>query len=118
MGMKAAVLVSRGKILDRPLHVEDVTRPEPGAGQVLLRVLACGVCRTDLHIVEGEIPSLRSPLIPGHQIAGELLAARPPSFRSARAWASPGLAVRTGSAGTAETIPRTFAILRRSPGTA
>jgi len=40
---------------------------------VLLRVLACGVCRTDLHIVEGELPSLRSPLIPGHQIVGEVV---------------------------------------------
>jgi len=71
--MKAAVLVSPGKISDRPLCIEEVPQPEPGAGQVLLRVLACGVCRTDLHIVEGELPSLRSPLIPGHQIAGEII---------------------------------------------
>jgi propanol-preferring alcohol dehydrogenase len=73
--MKAAVVVSPGKIADRPLRIEDVQRPEPGAGQVLLRVLACGVCRTDLHIVEGELPPLRARLIPGHQIVGEITGA-------------------------------------------
>ena len=79
--MNAAVLVSPGKIADRPLRLEDrplrieeVPQPLPGAGQVVLRVLACGVCRTDLHIVEGELPALRSPLIPGHQIVGEVVA--------------------------------------------
>jgi propanol-preferring alcohol dehydrogenase len=71
--MKAAALHSPAKIADRPLRIEDVARPEPGSGQVLLRVLACGVCRTDLHIVEGELPALRTPLIPGHQIVGEII---------------------------------------------
>jgi len=75
--MKAAVLHVCGKIADRPLQIEDFSRPELGSGQVLLRVLACGVCRTDLHIVEGELPSLRSPLIPGHQIVGEVVAGDP-----------------------------------------
>ena len=72
--MKAAVLRSPAKIADRPLHIEEIPRPEPQAGQVLLRALACGVCRTYLHIVEGELPSLRPLLIPGHQIVGEILA--------------------------------------------
>ena len=71
--MKAAVLDSPGKISDRPLHIREVPRPEPGAGQVLLRVLACGVCRTDLHIVEGELPAKHAGLIPGHQIVGGVL---------------------------------------------
>lgn len=71
--MKAAVLTSPGKILDRPLHIEEVPKPEPGAGQMLLRVRACGVCRTDLHIVEGELSPLRESLIPGHQIVGEVI---------------------------------------------
>jgi hypothetical protein len=71
--MRAAVLTSPGKVLDRPLHVEEVSRPEPRAGQVLLRVLACGVCRTDLHIVEGELEPLQASLIPGHQIVGEIV---------------------------------------------
>jgi len=71
--MKAAVLTSPCGILDRPLCVQEVAKPEPSAGQVLLRVLACGVCRTDLHIVEGELAPLRSTLIPGHQIVGEIV---------------------------------------------
>lgn len=71
--MKAAVLATPGRVLDRPLRIGDVSRPEAGAGEVLLRVLACGVCRTDLHIVEGELPSLRASLIPGHQIVGEIV---------------------------------------------
>jgi propanol-preferring alcohol dehydrogenase len=54
-----------------PLVAEDVPRPEPEAGQLLLRVRACGVCRTDLHIVEGELDRPKLPLVPGHQIVGE-----------------------------------------------
>ncbi|HYK51643.1 MAG TPA: zinc-dependent alcohol dehydrogenase family protein [Terriglobales bacterium] len=78
--MKAAVLVSPGKAFNRHLRVEELSRPEPGAGQVLLRVLACGVCRTDLHIVEGELPSLRANLIPGHQIVGEIIKGETPDL--------------------------------------
>jgi propanol-preferring alcohol dehydrogenase len=47
-------------------------RPEPTPGHVLLKVIACGVCRTDLHIIDGELPALREQLIPGHQIVGEI----------------------------------------------
>jgi propanol-preferring alcohol dehydrogenase len=71
--MKAAVLTSTGKVLDQPLRIEQAPKPQPAAGQVLLRVRACGVCRTDLHIVEGELPTLRKSLIPGHQIVGEVI---------------------------------------------
>ncbi len=71
--MKAAVLTSPGKTLGPHLSIEDVSRPQPDTGQVLLRVLACGVCRTDLHIVEGELPSLLPRLIPGHQIVAEII---------------------------------------------
>ncbi|HXY81782.1 MAG TPA: zinc-dependent alcohol dehydrogenase family protein [Gaiellaceae bacterium] len=53
------------------LETKDVPVPEPGPGQVLLRVLACGVCRTDLHVVDGELPHPKLPLVPGHQIVGE-----------------------------------------------
>jgi len=70
--MKAAVLAAPGKIVDRPLHIAEVPKAEAAAGQVLLRVLACGVCRTDLHIVEGELAPRRENLIPGHQIVGEV----------------------------------------------
>ena len=72
--MKAAVLTKPAPIVERPLQTEDVARPEPNAGHVLLKVRACGVCRTDLHITEGELPQRRVPLIPGHQIVGDIIA--------------------------------------------
>jgi alcohol dehydrogenase, propanol-preferring len=71
--MKSAVLHRAGPIADRPLQIGDAPMPELQPGQVLLRVRACGVCRTDLHIVEGELPPQRSPLIPGHQVVGEIV---------------------------------------------
>ncbi len=71
--MRAAVLTTPSSVLNHPLRLEQVPRPEPPVGQVLLRVLACGVCRTDLHIVEGELSPLRKSLIPGHQIVGEVV---------------------------------------------
>jgi propanol-preferring alcohol dehydrogenase len=53
-----------------PLQFARVDDPRPGPGQVLVRVHACGVCRTDLHLVDGELPQARSPVIPGHEIVG------------------------------------------------
>ncbi len=53
-----------------PLRLEELPIPQPGAGQVLLRVAACGVCRTDLHVVDGELSQPKLPLVPGHQIVG------------------------------------------------
>jgi propanol-preferring alcohol dehydrogenase len=55
------------------LRIEDVPQPRLQPKYVLLRVIACGVCRTDLHIVEGDLPALRPRLIPGHQIVGEVV---------------------------------------------
>ncbi|MGA9801054.1 MAG: zinc-dependent alcohol dehydrogenase family protein [Terriglobales bacterium] len=72
--MRAAVLTSPDNISKRPLRIEQVPQPSATASQLLLRVRACGVCRTDLHIVEGELPALRKRLIPGHQIVGEVVA--------------------------------------------
>ena len=60
-------------MLDRPgqpLRAAELRDPEPGPGQLLLEVRACGVCRTDLHIVDGELPHPKLPLVPGHQIVG------------------------------------------------
>lgn len=54
----------------RPLRRVELDRPRPGPGQLLVRVLACGVCRTDLHIVDGELPHPKLPLVPGHEIVG------------------------------------------------
>jgi propanol-preferring alcohol dehydrogenase len=72
--MKAAVLTTPSPISQSPLQIEDVPTPAPRPGYVLLRVLACGVCRTDLHIVEGELPARNPRIIPGHQIVGEVIA--------------------------------------------
>ena len=64
--MRAMILESPGE----PLRAAEVPVPEPGAGQVLLRVRCCAVCRTDLHVVDGELHDPKLPLIPGHQIVG------------------------------------------------
>lgn len=74
----------RAMVLDaprRPLRLADVPVPTPGAGQVLLRVRACGVCRTDLHVADGELPDPKLPLIPGHQIVGTVERAGPGATR-------------------------------------
>ena len=55
----------------RPLSVEELPEPVAGPGQLALRVRACGVCRTDLHVVDGELPRPKLPLVPGHQVVGE-----------------------------------------------
>jgi propanol-preferring alcohol dehydrogenase len=52
------------------LRIVELPKPKPAAGQVLVRVHACGVCRTDLHVVEGELPPRKSPIVPGHQVVG------------------------------------------------
>ncbi len=58
-----------------PLREAELPAPEPGPGQVLVAVAACGVCRTDLHVVDGELPEPKLPLVPGHQIVGRVAAA-------------------------------------------
>jgi propanol-preferring alcohol dehydrogenase len=78
--MKAAILNSPQDISRRPLLIDEVPQPLPKPGQVLLRVRACGVCRTDLHIAEGELPKLREKLIPGHQIVGEIVEGATPGL--------------------------------------
>lgn len=71
--MKAAILSAPGPVAERPLQIVDVADPRVRSGHVLLRVRACGVCRTDLHIVEGELPAKQLRIIPGHQIVGEIV---------------------------------------------
>ena len=56
-----------------PLRLDDVAVPQPGSGQVLIRVAACGVCRTDLHLVDGELPQCRFPVTPGHEVVGTVV---------------------------------------------
>lgn len=57
-----------------PLRAEDLPEPEPGAGQVAIEVSACGLCRTDLHVVDGELTEPKLPLVPGHQVVGRVVA--------------------------------------------
>ena len=68
--MKACVLHAPAAIETNPLELADVAVPEPRGGEVLVRVRTCGVCRTDLHVIEGELPARKSPVIPGHQVVG------------------------------------------------
>lgn len=68
--MKACLLRKSARVETNPLEFIDVPAPQPGQGEVLVRVSCCGVCRTDLHVVEGELPPRKSPVIPGHQVVG------------------------------------------------
>ena len=86
--MKAAVLHAA----NQPLQLEDLPIPAIAPGHLLLRVLACGVCRTDLHIFEGDLPLIREPLILGHQIVGKVIDGatpdRPAGMRVGVSWIS------------------------------
>lgn len=64
--MRAMVLTAIGQ----PLQLKECPDPEPGKGEVRLRIEACGVCRTDLHVIDGELPDVKPPVIPGHEIVG------------------------------------------------
>lgn len=78
--MRAAVLRHPAPIRDQPLKIETVPIGEPEKDSALLKVLACGVCRTDLHIVEGELPQRLDSVIPGHQIVAEVVSSPDPAF--------------------------------------
>ena len=71
--MRAAVLSHARPIAERALEITSIATPLVQPGYVLLKVRACGVCRTDLHIVEGELPALKSSVTPGHQIVGDVV---------------------------------------------
>ena len=68
--MKAWVLRENRPIESKPLELVELPMPEPGSRQIRVKVIVCGVCRTDLHIVEGDLPLRRAPLVPGHEIVG------------------------------------------------
>lgn len=68
--MRAMVLRSIAPIENRPLELVERTVPEPGPGELLVRVHTCGVCRTDLHVIEGDLPKATLPIVPGHQVVG------------------------------------------------
>jgi propanol-preferring alcohol dehydrogenase len=73
--MRAMVLRKPGPIETRPLSFEALPDPEPARDEIVVEVSVCGVCRTDLHVVEGELPPLRERIVPGHQVVG-LVSAR------------------------------------------
>src|SRR3954451_10194836 len=77
--MRAAVINTPGDI-----EVRDVPDPTPGPGDVLVRVGACGVCGTDLHIADGEFPPTPYPIVPGHEFSGEIVAVAPDAGDIAR----------------------------------
>ncbi len=68
--MKAMQLKNYGFIEEEPLELVDISTPDPEKGEILIRVNICSVCHTDLHTVEGELPEVKLPVIPGHQIVG------------------------------------------------
>ena len=81
--MRAQVLTAQAPIESEPLRLARRAVPEPAAGEVLVRVAACGVCRTDLHIIEGDLPLVKSPVVPGHQVVGRVERAGPGAARFA-----------------------------------
>ncbi|MCK5448296.1 MAG: alcohol dehydrogenase catalytic domain-containing protein, partial [Gemmatimonadetes bacterium] len=65
--MRAMVLDRIAPVAERPLRLVELPDPEPGPGEIRVRVRTCGVCRTDLHVIEGDLPEHTLPIIPGHQ---------------------------------------------------
>ena len=90
--MRAMVLREPG----RPLEAADVPEPRPGPGEVVVRVRACGVCRTDLHIVDGDLTEPKLPLVLGHQVAGEVAGAGSERFAPGQRVGIPWLAWTCG----------------------
>lgn len=68
--MKAMILKKFAPIDENPLELVDLPLPEPGPEDILIRIKVCGVCHTDLHTVEGELPEVKPPIIPGHEVVG------------------------------------------------
>jgi propanol-preferring alcohol dehydrogenase len=81
--MRAMVLDRIAPVTESPLVWREVPTPEPGPGEVRLRVLACGMCRTDLHVIEGDLPPRALPVVPGHQVVGVVDARGPGASRFA-----------------------------------
>lgn len=97
--MKAMLLRHNGPVLSSPLVLSEVPDPVPGPGEILVRVSACAICRTDLHVIEADIPARRLPLVPGHQVVGIVEGLGPGARRFSRG-------TRVGIAWLAETCGR------------
>lgn len=68
--MKARILEKQAKIEDKPLRLAELPSPRPKDDEIRIKIFACGVCRTDIHIAEGDLPLRKSPLILGHEVVG------------------------------------------------
>jgi alcohol dehydrogenase, propanol-preferring len=68
--MKAMLLRQVGPIESSPLELAQLPTPKPGPGEIRLRVRCCAICRTDLHVMEGDLPQQKLPIVPGHQVVG------------------------------------------------
>jgi len=79
--MKAQILRGPADVEQRPLHLTDFPRPVPEQGRILVQVSVCGVCHTDLHVIEGELPDTVWPCIPGHEIVGRVIENGPGASR-------------------------------------
>lgn len=75
--MKKMVVARVGPIGSGSLRMEEASAPSPGSGEVLVRVEACGVCRTDLHVLEGDLPESTPGIVPGHEVVGRILETGP-----------------------------------------
>jgi propanol-preferring alcohol dehydrogenase len=75
--MRAAVLWSNAPIGSSPLQLQEMPDPEAGRGEVLVRIHCCATCRTDLHVIEGDLKPVALPIIPGHQVVGTVVALGP-----------------------------------------
>ena len=116
--MRAWVVDTPGPIDTGPLVRIHRPTPVPGRGQVLVRVTCCGVCRTDLHLAEGDLPPHGARTVPGHEVVGVVDAVGPGShrFRSENASACRGWLAPMAAASTAVVVTRTSAARRSSPG--
>ena len=103
--MRAMSLAGPAPVESAPLRCESRAAPSPGPDEVLVRVIACGVCRTDLHIVEGDLPLVRSPVVPGHQVVGRV-EAMGSQARRFRAGDRVGIAWLRRTCGTCEACRR------------
>ncbi|MBI3304144.1 MAG: alcohol dehydrogenase catalytic domain-containing protein, partial [Deltaproteobacteria bacterium] len=79
--MRTMLVQQPGPIESHPLVLVDLPIPEPASGEVLIRIEVCGVCRTDLHVAEGDLPPHQSPVAPGHEVVGRVARMGPDTGR-------------------------------------
>ena len=109
--MRAFRVHRPGPAAEGPLERVEVATPEPAPDELLVRVLACGVCRTDLHVAEGDLPVHRPHVVPGHEVVGRVVGVgdRVRGFAAGERSASRGCAAPAASAASAAAAPRTSA---------